>query len=221
MPFMAFLFLAQAPPASSILLSLCHRRQDLVAVASGTEGVADVVSGATDLQGWSEDWYVTAERPPDGASPPLALWHARIDHAPLSVDSAQAGYQPSIVGAGVGDRRRVPDFRTRVTIDWWPVYEEGTRGPADALARAKARWVDPIYSAGRAMTLDEWVAFTGFRGIKPAWFDPTPLPWAGLAALGAVRTVTWRKLPIATSAPYDAAIGPAAVSDREAATRTR
>ena len=203
----------QAPTAS--LVFLCHRRQDLVAVAAATEGVANLIDADTLVQGWSEDWYVTPDRPA-GYKPLSAVeWHARVDHAPLSVDRAQAGYQPTVISVGIGDRRRTPEIRTRVSTDWWPIYVDGARDRADALSKAKVRWVDAIYSAGRPMTVDEWIAYTGYREAKPAWFDPKPLPWAGLKAVGEYRTTSWRSLPVPVVAPYDAAIKVAPMSRRD------
>ncbi len=219
MPLLAFIFLTQNEPASSlpVLLYLCHRRQDLVAVAVGTDGVAAVLGDKAVLQTWSEDWYVTAEAPTGYVPPTPAVWHARIDQAPLSVERCQAGYQPSIIGVGVGDRRRAAEMRTRITVEGWPIYVDGARGLTDALAKAKSRWVDPIYSAGRPMTLDEWIAYTGFRKVKPDWFEPAPLPWAGFSFLNAYHTVTWRQLPLATNAPYDASINPSPMRSDESA----
>lgn len=218
MPLLGFLVLSQnrASPPGPYLFFLCHRRQDLLVVAARTEGVASV-AGDADLPGWSEDWYVTEERPPRYVPPTPAVWHGRVDLAPASVSPYQAGYRPAIRPLGIGDRRAVGELRTRVTVEWWPIYVDNAPDKTRALAQAKAQWVDPIYSAGRPMTEEEWIAYTGFQNVKPDWFDPIPMRWDGLKKVGGVQTVTWRLQPIPTKAPYNAAIGPSDVGRENSA----
>jgi hypothetical protein len=182
----------------------------VVGVHASTSAQATALAQAADpstLRFVRDEWAVSITIP--AGAPKYAAWLQAWGTPVLRTDpQSQIGYLTD------GTVQVLPgDTRVKVTLVYKTVetdclvYYQAT-DKADALAQAKAQWLDQgRYLLGRGLTLDEWFGLTGSGTADvsdiQALLAAHPQPYDALYASALPVKVSWSATEPASVAPYD------------------